>query len=72
MSSWWRRFEVLLPLQFDEGREVPREWLEQLEFWLVSYGIAVDWRASPSGSRASKPPFGEGQFAALGCNLEVR
>ena len=27
MSSKWRRFEVLLPLQFNDGREVPPEWL---------------------------------------------
>jgi len=27
MSSKWRRFEVLLPLQFNDGREVPAEWL---------------------------------------------
>ena len=27
MSSKWRRFEVLLPLQFNDGRDVPPEWL---------------------------------------------
>ena len=27
MSSRWRRFEVLLPLQFNDGRDVPEEWL---------------------------------------------
>jgi len=27
MSSNWRRFEVLLPLRFNDGREVPPEWL---------------------------------------------
>lgn len=27
MSSKWRRFEVLLPLQFNDGREVPTDWL---------------------------------------------
>jgi hypothetical protein len=29
MSSKWRRFEVLLPLQFNDGREVPPEWLAE-------------------------------------------
>ena len=29
MSSNWRRFEVLLPLQFNDGREVPAEWLAE-------------------------------------------
>lgn len=27
MPSSWRRFEVLLPLQFNDGRDVPPEWL---------------------------------------------
>ena len=27
MSSRWRRFEVLLPLQFNDGPDVPPEWL---------------------------------------------
>lgn len=27
MSSKWRRFEVLLPLQFNDGSPVPSEWL---------------------------------------------
>lgn len=29
MSSRWRRFEVLLPLQFNDGREIPAEWLAE-------------------------------------------
>jgi hypothetical protein len=29
MSSKWRRFEVLLPLQFNDGRDVPGEWLAE-------------------------------------------
>ncbi len=27
MKSKWRRYEVLLPLQFNDGRDVPAEWL---------------------------------------------
>ncbi len=27
MSSKWRRYEVLLPLSFNDGRAVPPEWL---------------------------------------------
>ncbi|HSZ58426.1 MAG TPA: hypothetical protein VK797_22360 [Tepidisphaeraceae bacterium] len=27
MSSRWRRFEVLLALQFNDGTDVPAEWL---------------------------------------------
>lgn len=29
MSSKLRRFEILLPLQFNDGREVPPEWLAE-------------------------------------------
>ncbi len=34
MSSRWRRFEALLPLRFNDGRDVPEEWLAEavLEF----------------------------------------
>lgn len=29
MSSKWRRFEVLLPLQFNDGRPVPSNWIAE-------------------------------------------
>lgn len=29
MSSNWRRYEVLLPTQFNDGRDVPGEWLAE-------------------------------------------
>jgi hypothetical protein len=29
MSSKWRRFEVLLPLQVNDGRDVPTDWLAE-------------------------------------------
>jgi hypothetical protein len=29
MSSRWRRFEVLLPLQFNDERKVPGEWIAE-------------------------------------------
>lgn len=29
MSSSWRRFEVLLPLRFNDGRKVSGEWLAE-------------------------------------------
>ena len=29
MSNKWRRFEVLLPLKFNDGRAVPAEWLAE-------------------------------------------
>jgi hypothetical protein len=37
MSSKWRRFEVLLPLQFNDGRDVPPEWLADAVFENVEH-----------------------------------
>jgi hypothetical protein len=42
MGSKWRRFEVLLPLQFNDGRDVSAEWLDQLELWMVSYLVTIE------------------------------
>ena len=41
MSSKWRRFEVLLPLQFNDGRDVPGEWLAEAVLEIVErFGAA--------------------------------
>lgn len=41
MSSNWRRFEVLLPLQFNDGRDVPSEWLAEAVLEVVDqFGAA--------------------------------
>ena len=41
MSSSWRRFEVLLPLQFNDGREVAPEWLAEAVLEIVDrFGAA--------------------------------
>ena len=41
MSSSWRRFEVLLPLRFNDGREVPPEWLAEAVLEVVErFGAA--------------------------------
>ncbi len=43
MSTRWRRFEVMLPRRFNDGREVPGEWIAQAileirdQFGAVSY-----------------------------------
>ncbi len=37
MSSKWRRFEVLLPLQFNDGRDVPTEWLAEAVLEVVAH-----------------------------------
>ncbi|MGD9645938.1 MAG: hypothetical protein AB7U73_09505 [Pirellulales bacterium] len=41
MSSKWRRYEVLLPLQFNDGTEIPAEWLAEAVIEVVSqFGAA--------------------------------
>ena len=37
MSSKWRRFEVLLPLQFNDGRDVPPDWLAEAVLQVVAH-----------------------------------
>jgi hypothetical protein len=43
MSSSWRRFEVLLPLQFNDGREVPSEWLVEAVLEVVGHFGAMSY-----------------------------
>ncbi len=43
MSSKWRRFEVLLPLQFNDGRDVPSEWLVEAVFEVVDHFGAASY-----------------------------
>jgi hypothetical protein len=43
MSSIWRRFEVLLPLQFNDGRDVPSEWLAEAVLEIVDYFGAASY-----------------------------
>jgi hypothetical protein len=43
MSSKWRRFEVLLPLQFNDGREVPADWLAEAVLEVVGHFGAASY-----------------------------
>ncbi len=43
MSSKWRRFEVLLPLQFNDGRDVPPEWLAEAVLEVVTHFGAASY-----------------------------
>ncbi len=43
MSSKWRRFEVLLPLQFNDGRKVPADWLAEAVLEIVDRFGAVSY-----------------------------
>lgn len=41
MSDSWRRYEILLPLQFNDGREIPTEWLGEANMEIVNqFGAA--------------------------------
>jgi hypothetical protein len=44
MSSKWRRFELLLPLQFNDGREVPADWLAETVRDAKLPGLSLSWR----------------------------
>jgi hypothetical protein len=37
MSNRWRRYEVMLPLRFNDGREVPGEWLAEAFIEVVEH-----------------------------------
>jgi hypothetical protein len=41
MGSKWRRFEVLLPLQFNDGRDIPAEWLADAVLKIVGQSGAA-------------------------------
>lgn len=43
MSSKWRRFEVLLPLQFNDGPNVPDEWLADAVLEVVKHFGAASY-----------------------------
>lgn len=43
MSSNWRRYEVLLPLQFNDGREVSPEWLAEAVLEMVEHFGAASY-----------------------------
>lgn len=41
--SRWRRFEVLPPLQFNDGREIPPEWLAEAVLEIVDHFGAASY-----------------------------
>ena len=43
MSSRWRRFEVLLPLRFNDGRDVPGEWIADAVLEIVDHFGAASY-----------------------------
>lgn len=43
MNSRWRRFEVLLPLRFNDGRDVPGEWIAEAVLEIVDHFGAASY-----------------------------
>lgn len=43
MSNKWRRFEILLPLQFNDGRDVPPYWLVAAVLEIVDHFGAASY-----------------------------
>lgn len=43
MSNKWRRFEVLLPLRFNDGRDVPPQWLAEAVLEVVDHFGAASY-----------------------------
>lgn len=43
MSSRWQRFEVLLPLRFNDGRDVPGEWIANAVMEIVDHFGAASY-----------------------------
>jgi hypothetical protein len=43
MSSKWRRFEVLLPLRFNDGRSIPAEWVAEAVLEIVDHFGAASY-----------------------------
>ena len=43
MSSKLRRFEILLPLQFNDGRDIPDDWLADAVMEIVEHFGAVSY-----------------------------
>jgi nucleoside phosphorylase len=64
MSSKWRRFEVLLPLQFNDGREVPSDWLAEAVLEVVDhFGAARLDRVNRTPDTANRAiPGGSGTW----------
>src|SRR5581483_3537161 len=42
-SSKWRRFEVMLPLRFNDGQDVPLDWLGEAVLEIVDYFGAASY-----------------------------
>jgi hypothetical protein len=50
MSSKWRRFEVLLPLRFNDGRDIPAEWIAEAVLEIVDHFGAASYETQWKGT----------------------
>ncbi len=57
MSSRRRRFEVLIPVQFKDGREAPDEWLAEAFNEIVDHFGAANFDTHGVGSGVTREPF---------------
>ncbi len=47
MRSRWRRYEVLLPLRFNDGREIAPEWIAEAVLEIVQQFGAASYETQP-------------------------
>ena len=47
MNSSWRRFEVLLPLQFNDGKDIPPELIAEAVLEIVNHFGAASYESQP-------------------------
>lgn len=58
MNNKLRRFEILLPLQFNDGRDIPPEWLAEAVLEIVErFGAASYETQKVEGSLATSGHF---------------
>lgn len=57
MSSSWRRFEVLLPLQFNNGRDVPADWLAEAVLEIADHFGAASYETRKWKATGATPEY---------------
>ena len=74
MSSKWRRFEVLLPLQFNDGREVPAEWLAEAVLEVVDHFGATSYETQKveGHSRHGEVLYRDNREVVVACQTQPR
>jgi hypothetical protein len=55
MPSKWRRFEVLIPLRWNDGKEIPEELLGEVVFEILDQFTGVSFEFRPQHSPKELP-----------------